>query len=292
MKDQTISAVNYHLNRNCNMHCKFCFATFRDLDKVSYLLQEHLKIIEACAGAGIKKMNFAGGEPTLVKHLPVLLQKSKELGMMTSIVTNGSLLLKESVWLSIYPWLDILGLSVDSVNNQLNVRSGRALNRSNQPLFERDYLKIVELARLRGIAIKLNTVVSGYNYQDNIVAFVREVNPFRWKIFQALPVEGQNDTYRSEYLITNADFSSYVNRHREGLPDLSIIAEDNELMTGSYLMIDPAGRLFDDTKGTHTYSRPILKVGFEEALRDVTASAGKFLERDGNYFTRLKYRVS
>ena len=32
-------------------------------------------------------------------------------------------------------------------------------------------------------------------------------------------------------------------------------------MTGSYVMVDPAGRFFDNTSGYHTYGRPILEGG-------------------------------
>ena len=39
--------------------------------------------------------------------------------------------------------------------------------------------------------------------------------------------------------------------------------ESNELMRGSYVMVDPAGRFFDNVEGGHTYSRPILEVGVE-----------------------------
>ena len=34
---------------------------------------------------------------------------------------------------------------------------------------------------------------------------------------------------------------------------------------------------------THTYSRPILEVGVEQALMDVSVDAGKFLSRSGMY---------
>ena len=53
--------------------------------------------------------------------------------------------------------------------------------------------------------------------------------------------------------------------------------------TGSYVMVDPAGRFFDNAAGTHTYSRPILEIGVEKALMDVFVDAGKFLSRSGMY---------
>jgi radical S-adenosyl methionine domain-containing protein 2 len=54
-------------------------------------------------------------------------------------------------------------------------------------------------------------------------------------------------------------------------------------MTGSYLMVDPAGRFFDNVNGRHTYSRPIIEVGVTEALKDIRFDLGKFYEREGVY---------
>ena len=62
-----------------------------------------------------------------------------------------------------------------------------------------------------------------------------------------------------------------------------MVPETNDLMTGSYVMVDPAGRFFDNVAGHHTYSRPILEVGVEEALRDVSIAPEKFLSRGGSY---------
>ena len=54
------------------------------------------------------------------------------------------------------------------------------------------------------------------------------------------------------------------------------IPESNELITGSYLMVDPAGRFFDNTAGTHMYSRPINEVGVDAALREVSIDPDRF----------------
>jgi radical S-adenosyl methionine domain-containing protein 2 len=47
-------------------------------------------------------------------------------------------------------------------------------------------------------------------------------------------------------------------------------------MTGSYVMVDPAGRFFDNTAGTHMYSRPINEVGVDAALREVSIDPDRF----------------
>jgi radical S-adenosyl methionine domain-containing protein 2 len=43
--------------------------------------------------------------------------------------------------------------------------------------------------------------------------FVRQVQPERWKVFQVLPVGGQNDGAVDDLLIDRAQFQAFVDRH-------------------------------------------------------------------------------
>jgi radical S-adenosyl methionine domain-containing protein 2 len=62
-----------------------------------------------------------------------------------------------------------------------------------------------------------------------------------------------------------------------------MVPETNSQILGSYAMVDPAGRFFDDLTGTHSYSKPILEVGVEQALQQVSFDFNKFLGRGGKY---------
>ena len=66
-----------------------------------------------------------------------------------------------------------------------------------------------------------------------------------------------------------------------------VVPEDNVLMRGSYVMVDPAGRFFDNVQGRHNYSKPILDVGVEEALQNVAIDRRLFLRRGGSYDWRV-----
>ena len=48
-------------------------------------------------------------------------------------------------------------------------------------------------------------------------------------------------------------------------------------------MVDPLGRFFDNVAGRLHYSRPILEVGVEEALRDVQFDLVRLQNRGGVY---------
>ena len=279
-------SINFHLWKPCNMKCRFCFATFRDV-RQEVLPKGHLPregclaVVDALAGAGFDKINFAGGEPTLCPWLLDLIRRAKELALTTSIVTNGSRITPE--WLDqVGNCLDWAAVSVDTVDPEKLESTGRTTR--DGPLSEDDYLCVIDLLKDRGIRLKINTVVSRSNCEEDLTGFIARARPERWKLLQVLPVIGQNDGMVDDQLVTPEEFAAYVSRNRR-VEDLGVamVPEDNGLMTGSYVMVDPAGRFFDNTAGAHTYSRPINEIGVDAALQEVSVDAGKFFLRDGLY---------
>lgn len=278
-----VSTVNYHMLKACNMRCGFCFATFRDNpDKRSLKRDESLRLVDALCQARFKKINFAGGEPTLHPMLPESIRRAKSYGVTTSIVTNGSRITPD--WLdSLGGDLDIIALSIDCVDSSVQSRMGRVEN-GKGPINAQQYLSISEMIRSRGIRLKVNTVVTSANWTEDLSPFIMEMQPERWKMFQVLRVDGQNDSHIGEFAIGNSQFEQYVERNRSvENSGIRVVPESSQLMTGSYVMADPLGRFFDNTEGRHTYSRPILEVGVRAALQEVTVYADRFIQRGGSY---------
>lgn len=155
--------------------------------------------------------------------------------------------------------------------------------------YNHDYLGMAELVKELGFGLKINTVVSSANVDEDLTAFISAVKPNRWKLFQVLPVGGQNDGKVEEMVISDKQFNDFVQRHM-GLESVTrVVPESNELMTGSYAMVDPAGRFFDNAEGKHRYSKPILEVGARLAIQEVQQDYSKFIKRDGAWdFTQTK----
>ena len=82
-------SINLHITNSCNYHCKFCFAKYSNMQKV-LTQNQWLSIIDEIASNGCQKVNFAGGEPTLVPYLPILIQHAKRKGLFVSIISNGT----------------------------------------------------------------------------------------------------------------------------------------------------------------------------------------------------------
>ena len=281
-----IPSVNFHLWKPCNMKCNFCFAAFQDIGQDALPeghmpREEAFSVVEALAAAGFEKINFAGGEPTLCPWLPDLIHRAKETGLTTSIVTNGSRITGE--WLDrVDGHLDWAAVSVDTLDLEKLKRLGRVTR--DGPMSEYDYLHVADMIKSRGIRLKVNTVVTRSNYEEDLTGFVIEAVPERWKLLQVLPVEGQNDTLVDTLLITGEQFVRYVTRNRSvESRGIVVVAESNDMMTGSYVMVDPAGRFFDNTTGGHVYSGAISEIGVDAAMNEVSVDAEKFRLRDGVY---------
>jgi radical S-adenosyl methionine domain-containing protein 2 len=289
MKDPfSALSVNFHLWEPCNMRCKFCYATFQDVKKdilpKGHLPEaEALQVVDAIVADGrFSKITFAGGEPTLCRWLPQLIARAKVGGLTTMVVTNGSKISKE--WLDmVQGTLDWVALSIDSVSDSINRESGRAVC-GKEAIRSDEYLSKIDLLREYNIRIKINTVVHALNQGEDMNAFLLAARPERWKVLQVLPVSGQNDGKVERLLISPEAFAAYTDRHR-GVAEagIEVVPEDNEAITGSYLMIDPAGRFFDNTAGRHSYSKPILDIGLGAAIQQIRFDRDKFEERGGLY---------
>jgi radical S-adenosyl methionine domain-containing protein 2 len=285
-----IPAVNFHLWQPCNMGCKFCFARFEDVKQKYNLPKGHLpeedalSVVDELADIGFEKITFAGGEPTLCPWLGRLIARAKYRGMTTMIVTNGSRL-DEAMLLELRPHLDWIALSIDSLDAETNKKSGRALKSNGK---SPDYFKLVDAIKALGYGLKINTVVTRLNLEENMHELIRHARPKRWKLFQVLPMEGQNNGSVEPLLISSQDFLRFVDRHADLNAITEVIPETNDDMRGSYAMVDPSGRFYDNVDGRHHYSRPILELGARLAIQQMRYDFNKFLGRKGQYDWAIK----
>lgn len=278
-------SVNYHLWQPCNMRCRFCFATFEDVRQElpdGHLAREQSLELVRVLARRFQKITFAGGEPMLCPWLPDLVRAAHEEGAVTMIVTNGSRMRPEDLE-RLEGNLDWVALSVDSASEATHLRLGRAVA-GKRPLSLDEYEALVTRLREAGVRVKLNTVVTSLNADEDLTPLLRRLRPERWKVLRVLPVDGQNDGRVEPLLCTDEAFQSFLARHRhleeEGLV---LASEDNEEMRGSYAMVDPAGRFFESTRGFHHYSEPLLEVGLDAAWSQVRFSLERFEQRGGRY---------
>ena len=281
--NKIIPSVNFHLWEPCNMRCKFCFATFQDVKKTilpkGHLSKEEaIKIIKQLAKFGFEKITFAGGEPTLCPWISDLIKIAKEYGLTTMIVTNGSKL-TDNFLKKNKKYLDWITVSIDSLNESSNLLIGRKM-RKDKNISKEKYLTIIKNIKKYGYGLKINTVINEFNYIEDFNNFIKTTQPKRWKVLQVLPIKNQNDKNIDSLKITTKKFDFFLKKHKN---ILSMVSENNNEMKGSYVMIDPAGRFFENSKGFHQYSEPILSIGIKNAFNKMNYDYQKFIDRDGQY---------
>lgn len=269
-------AINFHILRACDARCTFCFATFRETQG-RLRTRDALKVLDLLRAAGAEKINFAGGEPTLHPDLHQLVLHAHHLGFTTSVITNGSRL--EKLLKRTTGALDWVGLSVDSASEETQFQLGRGSG---------DHVararRLVAACRAAAVRVKINTVVTALSWQEDMSSFIRDSRPERWKVFQVLRVEDQNDGDVESLLISREQFEAFVQRHaflaEEGLAP---VPESNDAMIDSYAMIDPMGRFFGNTNGRHQVGPAILELGALPALNAVGFQEQKLVARGGIY---------
>lgn len=293
-------SVNYHFTRKCNYSCGFCFHTA----KTSYVapLSDARMALKKLAAKGMKKLNMSGGEPFLYPDFLGEICKfcKEDLNLESvSIVTNGSKV-KESFFKKYGVYVDIIAVSVDSFDEETNVKIGRGITyieimcTQTKNLFPKltgkgNHLKQLGLVskwcRLYNIKFKLNTVVNRFNHTEDLSQNIALLNPFRWKCFQVLQVGTENvgeTAIRdcSKFLITDSEFENFCQRHQH-LP--CFVPESNFLMKSSYIILDEYLRFL--SKGdVYKESESILDVDdVDSLLQSTDYEHNIFIERGGTF---------
>ena len=190
------------------------------------------------------------------------------------------------------PYLDWLGLSIDAPNDKLHSLMGRGLKGEIGTGISRHLERsreIWQIAQKLGYGLKLNTVVTSVNIDDDMSELVEFLKPHRWKVFRVLRIEGENDGRVEPLLISQKNFEDYMIRHRRFLRDsegIEIVAEDNEDMLGTYAMIDAQGRCYTNAQGRYLYSNAgIHEIGFAKAWAQISSGFNeeRFIQRDGDW---------
>ncbi|WP_298236625.1 viperin family antiviral radical SAM protein [uncultured Azohydromonas sp.] len=287
--------VNWHVTEACNYRCGYCYAAWqredgrRDVVRDEQATRELVSALWAGFHPGNTanalsrtlrwshvRLSIAGGEPMLYPQQVLdIARQARELGMRVSLITNGSRLPEGEALEALARQLDVLGLSLDSFSTAHNLRIGRADSR-DRTLSLADMATRLRRARAANprLQVKINTVVSAVNAGEDLVRALDLLRPDRWKVLRMLPVVNSN------LAVDDEAFASFVARHAGRVAGMSV--EDNTDMLGSYVMVDPQGRFFQNgtgTQGSYFYSQPITRDTVHRAFASVPFLAERFAAR-------------
>jgi radical S-adenosyl methionine domain-containing protein 2 len=274
-----IEAANWHITLRCNYSCRFCFMT-DSAEAHSTATEVGLnrggEVIRTLREMGVAKLNFVGGEPLLHSHLIGLAEVAKRRGMAVSIVTNGSLLTEDKVD-ELRPFVDWIGISIDSSRDDVEMNLGRGYGRHVE-----NAIRVCGLIRKHGLKLKVNTVVTKLNYDEDMRPLIAELRPSRWKVFQMLVIEGQNEDQMPLLAPTEEEFNIF--RRTNG--DITLESgqrptfETSDEMVDSYLMLAPDGSVIRNSQ--HRYSYVPLETVSHSGLSGVVDRRA-YIARGGIY---------
>lgn len=274
-----MNVFNFHLTNACNYGCTYCFGKFPPKKELTF--EQACKVIDSIAlyfsknGITDGRINLAGGEPLLCEYLDDLINYIKAYGIKVSVITNGSLLTKERIAL----WKDMvycIGLSLDSALPETNTTIGRYCN--NKTLTVKQAISITQAIHRNGIKLKINTVVSKFNVNEDMTVFYKRLKPDRLKFLQVEIVEGINGV-AAQFQISKKAFDTFCKRHKQCCNDT--VCEQSNSLENSYLMINPQGELQLNDSGEYKIYGNCLEEDVCEIIKKAPININKFNSRYG-----------
>lgn len=254
--------INYHITNQCNFHCTYCFAKCHQNALPSPLAGQVIdSICDYFSENEIEngRINISGGEPLLYPYLDAIIDYIASKNIKLSIITNGSLLTEERV----KKWegkIETIGISIDAKSKKGNQMIGRW--NENTPSWEH-FRKIADAIHQSGIELKINTIVSKMNLEEDLLSVYQELMPNRLK-FLCLHVLDHVNEDAIALLPTSEEFDCFVKKNRYDL-NCKVVIEGPHSMQNSYLMIDPNGEVYSNSNGKlmkhgHCFDEPLSKL--------------------------------
>lgn len=122
-----IRHLNIEVTKRCNQRCFYCFNNSGIGSAVSeFTPKQWLEIIEKLHNTGLKSVHITGGEPFAYKGAVELLAGAQDMGLRTSILTNGLRVAELSrLHPQVFCNLDVAQVSLDSAEPEIhNTRRG------------------------------------------------------------------------------------------------------------------------------------------------------------------------
>ncbi|MBD5585688.1 MAG: radical SAM protein [Clostridia bacterium] len=267
--------VNLHITEKCNYNCVYCFSKFKKESELD--LDGWKKVVDNCASYFLKngsvnpRINLSGGEPFTCSFIFELIDYIAGKGIEVSVITNGSLLSEEKIQ-RLKGKVSMIGLSIDSLNHETNVEIGRDTN--GRTLDFTQFQKIFAIIKGCGIKLKVNTVVSKLNINEDLSTLYEEVTFDRIKLLQMRVNSGVNER-ASSLQISEREFKEYSLKY----PDYKKVVESDGDLDGTYIIVSPGGKLISNKGNKHNYVGSLLEEPLEKLIETVSPNYEGFKKR-------------
>lgn len=257
--------INYHFLNQCDMQCKFCFGQMNRKYSQEDIINTFKSIVKLT-----NSVNLAGGEIFLnIDLLRELVEIGVRNNIQLSLITNGYILsnnLDDHRVRYIINNVKQIGVSIDSFNRLTNVDMGRHVSE-----------KIVSLEKLKALRevcnkfrtkLKINTVVTQANLNEELGKKIKLIKPDVWKVIQVVSDD-------PNVKIDNSMFEAFITTNKL---DNNMKPEYSSKMRSSYIMVNNEGVLYYD--GNHIDEINVNEI-IEVYTRNPASAFYKILESYG-----------
>lgn len=178
--------VIWNFTNRCNLRCKHCYqdANARhDADELT--LEEKLRVVDQLGRAYVPMVSIAGGEPTISKELLPVLTHCRDLGIHTSMATNGTTLTPEFCRKLADAQCKYIEISLDSVEPQKHDAF-----RGQTGIWERTVQGMRNVVAQDGLRLGIAMCVHQGNYDEveRMIDFAVELGASCFAHFNFIPV--------------------------------------------------------------------------------------------------------